>query len=192
MHSVGAGPALVTDGRARGAFAAEIRKADGSANESGAIFWDSRARALVADGHQSLAGTIGPVAVVGARDGNATLGRASIEGGFGLEHAHDKVFFDAVGAIHLGVGFVVDRHEARTSSPFGDADFGAAWQAGMLHQPPRSQWFARTRTVLTLDVMTEINARFTRAPLGAFGLLVGVAWLEETFARVTPAIPWLR
>jgi hypothetical protein len=47
--------------------------------------------------------------------------------------------------------------------------------------PPSFVQVIRERTAVTLELTSGMDAPFTRAPQFSLGLLLGIAWLEETY-----------
>jgi hypothetical protein len=178
--SYSAGSALaVGDGRRAGAVSLEVAEGSGGSTESSSTLAEGRARALVGIDRQQLSGVVGPSHLrwIGARTPLWT----HLAVGPGLERlAFDgthTVFFEAIAQARVTTGFVLDEVWESGVGPFG------VGEAALVPRDPRALQaplrMSRRRTLLTVGLAGDVDARFTRAPLFVVSLMIGITLLEE-------------
>ncbi len=196
FSSVGAGPALIVGNHAREAgLVATAAVGEGTSGVDcpdapspawwprapctirGSTFTETRARVLVARNHQQLGGLAGLSRLTWVGPSFPLWTGAGI--GLGVEHGDDHVFIDAIGQAKLETGFVLHESSSTYSSDF--------WGGGQPTYPGDARR-VRSRRLLTLGLTGDLDARFTRAPLGVVQFTVGLTDLAEDVSVARPRV----
>lgn len=179
-ESLAVGEALtIGDGRLAPAIAVEIAEGSGSSSDRATSFVEARGRVLVGATRQQLGGLAG-VSRLGWLGPRAPLWLAAGVGP-GVERSSGTVLLDVIAQARLGTGFVL----AEASEPYRPLN---PWgvEADPFPRRPDLPWGAlppaavlRTRVLLTLTAVGDVDARFTRAPLYVASLMIGISRVEE-------------
>ncbi|MBX3200277.1 MAG: hypothetical protein KF850_39820 [Labilithrix sp.] len=178
-ESLAVGEALtIGDGRLAPAIAAEIAEGTGTSGDGATSFVEARGRVLVGATRQQLGGLAG-VSRLGWLGPRAPLWIAANVGP-GVERFSGTVFLDAIAQARLGTGFVL----AEASEPYRPLNPWGVEAEPFPREPhpwgaPRPSAVLRTRVLLTLAVVGDVDARFTRAPLYVASLMIGISRVEE-------------
>ncbi|MBX3222628.1 MAG: hypothetical protein KF795_19065 [Labilithrix sp.] len=179
-ESLAVGEALtVGDGRVAPAIGVEAAEGTGSSSERGTSFVEARGRALLGGTRQQL-GVLAGVSHLRWIGPSAPLW-AGVSVGPGLEHFSGTVFFEAIAQARLGTGFVLGEASEPYAplNPWGPEAVPRPRQPDLFGDLPSPRQVLRTRVLLTLAVVGDVDARFTRAPLYVASLMLGIARVEE-------------
>lgn len=190
---VALGEALtVGDSRRAAALSLEVAEGSGSSNDSGSTFTETRGRVLVGVERQQLGGLFGVSRIHWIADRTPVWGHIAV--GAGLEHLSLRgghtFFFEAIAQARLGTAFIL----GESSEPLPEL---SPWQVdnwdGRVRDPaivvPTTKRVLRKRVLLTLAVVGDVDARFTRSPLYVASLMFGLAFLEEPRPLPRIALP---
>ncbi|MBN9163350.1 MAG: hypothetical protein BGO98_17120 [Myxococcales bacterium 68-20] len=166
----------IGDGRLAPALSVEVAEGSGSSSDRRTLFTEARARALVGPTRQQLAGLVGVSQLEWVGPRAPIWGALNL--GPGLEHFSSTLFFEAVAQARLGTGFVLAEIVEPYSplNPWGpEAEPWPMPNADL--STPRST--IRSRVLLTLALVGDIDVRFTRDPLYVTSLMLGISRIEE-------------
>ncbi len=167
----------IGDGRLAPAVSVEVAEGAGASRDRRTLFTEARARALVGPTRQQLAGLVGGSQLEWVGSHVPIWGALNV--GPGLEHFSSTLFFEAVAQARLGTGFVLaELVEPDTPlNPWGPE--AAPWPVPKNGEPSPPRSTIRSRVLLTLALVGDIDVRFTRDPLYVTSLMLGISRIEE-------------
>lgn len=179
-ESLAVGEALtIGDGRLAPAVGVEIAEGAGGSDEGATSFVEARGRVLLGATRQQLGALAGASRLVWLGPRAPLWIAANV--GPGVEHFAGTVFLEAIAQARLGTGFVLGEttEPHRPFNPWGP-------EAEPFPRRPDAPWAApapaavrRTRVLLTLAAVGDVDARFTRSPLYVASLMLGISRVEE-------------
>lgn len=167
----------IGDGRLAPAVSVEVAEGTGSSSDRRTLFTEARARALVGPTRQQLAGLVGVSQLEWVGPRAPIWGALNL--GPGVEHFSSTVFFEAIAQARLGTGFVLAEVVEPYSplNPWGPE--AEPWPMPKNGELPTPRSTIRSRVLLTLALVGDIDVRFTRDPLYVTSLMLGISRIEE-------------
>jgi hypothetical protein len=183
MARIAAGPvAAYPDEKPSYGGELRVQGGAGTSDAEDAAFLEVGGRLLVTERTQALGAGVGPAYLLWL---GPSAFRAAVMPGLGVERYLDKAFMNFSLHGSLGTALVV-REDVRRDRSW---DFAAPERLGL--PPDHRITLLRTRTLVTLDVTGNLDARTTREPLYGLGILIGFARVSESYAIEAPEPPGL-